>query len=280
MAHILIIEDDSSINSMLRDALGNSGYTYAFSGTEGLLLLEREQFDLILLDLMLPGLSGEEVLLQIQGIPVMVVSAKAAVQDKVDLLLGGAADYLTKPFDTKELLARGAVRLREASRSPLAASYTCGGLTLDTASHQVCAGGIPVQLTRTEYAILKLLMQNPGQVLAKSVLLDRISEDTPPLSGRSRRPHRDTSPGSTARTASRIATPHKLFSWISLLYPRFPTRERGHFFGTAALCRPALFFQDTSSAVRRSEGRPYRCWISTILNNTTGSMLGRPLSSQ
>ena len=229
---------------------------------------------------MLPGLSGEEVLLQIQGIPVMVVSAKAAVQDKVDLLLGGAADYLTKPFDTKELLARGAVRLREASRSPLAASYTCGGLTLDTASHQVCAGGIPVQLTRTEYAILKLLMQNPGQVLAKSVLLDRISEDTPPLSGRSRRPHRDTSPGSTARTASRIATPHKLFSWISLLYPRFPTRERGHFFGTAALCRPALFFQDTSSAVRRSEGRPYRCWISTILNNTTGSMLGRPLSSQ
>ena len=282
MQTILIIDDDAAIGDLEQEVLERAGYAVqrAYSGTEALLLLKSTRPALILLDLMLPGLSGEEVLPQIQGIPVMVVSAKAAVQDKVDLLLGGAADYLTKPFDTKELLARVAVRLREASRSPLAASYTCGGLTLDTASHQVCAGGIPVQLTRTEYAILKLLMQNPGQVLAKSVLLDRISEDTPPLSGRSRRPHRDTSPGSTARTASRIATPHKLFSWISLLYPRFLTRERGHFFGTAALCRPALFFQDTSSAVRRSEGRPYRCWISTILNNTTGSMLGRPLSSQ
>ena len=78
---------------------------------------------------------------------------------------------------------------------------------------------------------------------AKSVLLDRISEDTPPLSGRSRRPHRDTSPGSTARTASRIATPHKLFSWISLLYPRFPTRERGHFLERRPFAVPRYFFR-------------------------------------
>lgn len=111
------------------------------------------------------------------------------MQDKVDLLLGGAVDYLTKPFDTKELLARVAVRLREASRSSLAAVYTCGELTLDASSHEVCANGIPVQLTRTEYAILKLLMQNPGQVLAKSVLLDRISADTPDCTESSLKTH-------------------------------------------------------------------------------------------
>ena len=119
----------------------------------------------------------------------IVVSAKAAVQDKVDLLLGGAADYLTKPFDTQELLARVAVRLRERPASPLSAVYTCGNLTLDTASHAVCAAGQPVSLTRTEYAILKLLIRNPGQVLARSVLLDRIGEDTPDCTERSLKQH-------------------------------------------------------------------------------------------
>ena len=118
-----------------------------------------------------------------------MVSAKTAVQDKVGLLLGGAADYLTKPFDTKELLSRVAVRLREAARSPLAAVCTCGCLTLDTVSHAVRAAGSPVSLTRTEYAILKLLMQNPGQVLAKSVLLDRIGANTPDCTENSLKTH-------------------------------------------------------------------------------------------
>ena len=180
MQTILIIDDDVAIGNLEQEILEQAGYAVrrAYSGTEALLALQGSRPDLILLDLMLPGLSGEALLPRLKGIPVIVVSAKAAVQDKVDLLLGGAADYLTKPFDTKELLARVAVRLREAARSPLAAVYTCGDLTLDTASHAVLAGGTPVSLTRTEYAILKLLMQNPGQVLAKSVLLDRISEDT------------------------------------------------------------------------------------------------------
>lgn len=87
----------------------------AYSGTEALLLLKDSRPDLVPLDLMLPGLPGEEVLPQLQGISVIVVSVKTAVQDKVGLLLGGAADYLTKPFDTKELLARVAVRLRDAT---------------------------------------------------------------------------------------------------------------------------------------------------------------------
>lgn len=115
-------------------------------------MLKNERPDLILLDLMLPGLSGEELLPQLHGIPVIVVSAKAAVCDKVGLLLGGAADYITKPFDTDELTARVAVRLREYS-APLAAVYVHGSLRLDTASHTLTAAGKPVSLTRTEYAI-------------------------------------------------------------------------------------------------------------------------------
>ena len=191
MQTILIIDDDIAIGNLEQEVLEQDGYAVlrAYSGTEALLLLKNQRPDLILLDLMLPGLSGEEVLPQIRNIPVIVVSAKAAVQDKVALLLGGAADYLTKPFDTKELLARVAVRLRESSHSPLAAVYTCGELTLDTSSHAVRAKGNPVQLTRTEYAILKLLMQNPGQVLAKSLLLDRISADTPDCTESSLKTH-------------------------------------------------------------------------------------------
>lgn len=191
MRTILIIDDDVAIGNLEQEVLERAGYGVlrAYSGTEALLLLKDSCPDLILLDLMLPGLSGEEVLPQIQNIPVIVVSAKAAVQDKVDLLLGGATDYLTKPFDTKELLARVAVRLREAVQSPQMTVYTCGELTLDTSSHEVHANDILVQLTRTEYAILKLLMQNSGQVLAKSVLLDRISVDTPDCTENSLKTH-------------------------------------------------------------------------------------------
>ena len=191
MERILIIDDDETIGNLEQEVLERAGYLVlrAYSGTEALLLLKHSRPDLILLDLMLPGLSGEAVLPQLQGIPVIVVSAKAAVQDKVALLLGGAADYLTKPFDTKELLARVAVRLRERNHAPQSAVYTCGDLTLDTGSHTAKVGGKPVSLTRTEYAIFKLLLQNPGQVLAKSVLLDRISQDTPDCTENSLKTH-------------------------------------------------------------------------------------------
>lgn len=178
---ILIVDDDAAIGDMEQELFERAGYRVcrAYSGTEALLFLRDNRPDLILLDLMLPGLSGEALLPQLRGIPTIVVSAKAETADKVSLLLGGAADYLTKPFDTSELLARVAVRLRERSESPQSAVYTHAGLTLDTASHSVTAEGVPVSLTRTEYAILKRLMQNPQQVIAKSTLLDRISADTP-----------------------------------------------------------------------------------------------------
>ena len=188
---ILIIDDDESIGNFEQELLERSGYAVlrAYSGTEALLLLKNERPDLILLDLMLPGLSGEELLPQIKGCPVIVVSAKADINDKVELLLGGAADYLTKPFDSKELLARIAVRLREAKTDTLSEVYTYGDLELNAVSHAVTAAGMPVSLTRTEYAILKILMQNAGQVIAKSALLDRISLDTPDCTESSLKTH-------------------------------------------------------------------------------------------
>lgn len=118
MKTIAIIDDDIHIGDMLKEVLTQEGYAVlrAYSGTEALYLLSQNKPDLVLLDLMLPGLSGEEVLPHIKNIPVIVLSAKVDVQDKVNLLLGGAADYMTKPFDTKELLARITVQLRKAER--------------------------------------------------------------------------------------------------------------------------------------------------------------------
>ena len=117
---ILIVDDDPCVSDLLNELLSKEGYGVlrAYSGTEAVTLLERERPDLILLDLMLPGLSGEEVLKKIAGIPVIVVSAKAGVDDKVALLLGGAQDYITKPFSTKELLARVEVQLRKTGTAP------------------------------------------------------------------------------------------------------------------------------------------------------------------
>ena len=181
MKNILIIDDDINIGNMLEELLIKEGYqvTRAYSGTEAVLVLSASKPDLVLLDLMLPGLNGEEVLKKITGIPVIVVSAKIDVDDKVELLLNGAADYITKPFIPKELLARIAVQLRNYSRQNSDAVLSFSDLRMDTSAFFVSAGGQTVKLTKTEYAILKLLMQNPCQVVTKSIILDRISEDTP-----------------------------------------------------------------------------------------------------
>ena len=181
MKTIAIIDDDIHIGNMLEEVLHREGYLVlrAYSGTEALYLLSQHRADLILLDLMLPGLSGEELLPHIHNLPIIVISAKIDVQDKVRLLLGGAADYLTKPFDIKELLARITVQLRKHHDSVLSAILSVDDLKLDPSSHEVSVGNCPVKLTKTEYAILKLLMQNPTQVVTKSLLLERISADTP-----------------------------------------------------------------------------------------------------
>lgn len=179
MKTILIIDDDMHIGDMLKEVLEREGYGVlrAYSGTEALMLLSTKTPDLVLLDLMLPGLSGEEVLPKIKNIPVIVVSAKIDVDNKVDLLLGGAVDYVTKPFHTKELLARIAVALRGATKQTTLLHFA--DITLNAASYAVYVGEFEVKLTRTEFAILKYLMQNSAQVVSKSQLLEHISIDTP-----------------------------------------------------------------------------------------------------
>lgn len=124
MTRVLIVEDDATINSLIYEYLTEKDFDCrkAFSGTEGRLLFDMEKFDLILLDLMIPGLSGEELIAYIRSssqVPVIVLSAKTALEDKVNLLSTGADDYLTKPFELEELLARIQVQLRHKAASPL-----------------------------------------------------------------------------------------------------------------------------------------------------------------
>ncbi|MCI8634157.1 MAG: response regulator transcription factor [Eubacterium sp.] len=191
MYTIMIIDDDVNIGNMLEELLQREGYATlrAYSGTEARLILSLQKPDLILLDLMLPGLNGEELLPEIKHTPVIVLSAKTDVSRKVELLLNGACDYVTKPFDTRELLARITVWLRTQPRTAASSVLRCGELLLDTASHSVSVSEQPVKLTRTEYAILKLLMQNPTQVIAKSTMLERLSTDTPDCTENSLKVH-------------------------------------------------------------------------------------------
>jgi len=181
MKTILIVDDDLHIGTMVEEVLTKEGYGVlrAYSGTEAVLLLSQQKPDLVLLDLMLPGLSGEEVLPKIKGIPVIIVSAKVDVDNKVELLLSGAVDYITKPFHIKELLARIAVQLRDGKGTAQDTGLVFDEIKMNTGNHQVTVAETEVKLTRTEYAILKLLLQNPNQVVTKSVLLDRIAQDTP-----------------------------------------------------------------------------------------------------
>ncbi len=190
MSHILVVDDDIHIGNLLQEALEAEGFrvSRAYSGTEAVLALDRERPDLILLDLMLPGLSGEQVLPRLAGVPVIVVSARADVDSKTALLLGGAADYVTKPFVLRELLARVAVRLREAPARE-GGTVSFGPLRLDSQARSVSIDGGDVRLTRTEYAILRLLMASPAQVVTKSRLLDEIGQDTPDCTESSLKTH-------------------------------------------------------------------------------------------
>ena len=191
MSHILIIDDDIHINEMLEEVLIQEGYqvSHAYSGTEALLFLANEKPDLILLDLMLPGLTGEEVLPQIEKIPVIVMSAKVEVKDKVALLLNGAEDYITKPFEIEELLARIVVQLRKSTRLDSSEKLMYREITVNMVTHEAWVGEHEVKLTMTEFAILKILLEHPKQVITTTVLLDRVSEETPDCMESSLRVH-------------------------------------------------------------------------------------------
>lgn len=181
MKHILIVDDDIHISNMLFEVLTKQEYkvSRAYSGTEALLFLSMEKPDLILLDLMLPGLSGEEVLEKIKYIPTIIVSAKEDMDNKVNLLMGGAADYVTKPFDMNELLARINIQLRNSNSTIKNDLIVFDDIIINTKNYSVMVNSISIKLTKTEFAILKLLMKNPEQVMTKSVILDKISIDTP-----------------------------------------------------------------------------------------------------
>ncbi len=179
---ILLVEDDPDINKMLTNLLTSEGYNVrsAFSGTEGLLCLEHAEYDIMLLDLMLPGLSGEELLQKAKvlqtGLIVIALSAKDDTDTKISLLRNGADDYMTKPFDTGELLARIEAALRRISkRSPGQISMlSFRDLTLNTETYEVTLLGTALSLTKHEYLILELLMSNPNKVFTKNNIFESV----------------------------------------------------------------------------------------------------------
>lgn len=181
---ILIIEDDDTISSLLCDLLQREGYAVqaAYSGTEAMLCFEKERFDLVLLDLMLPGLPGEEVLARIRkqsDVPVIALSAKDALESKVNLLRDGADDYITKPFDNSELVARmQALLRRNAAAGSRREVYVFKDIRLDPSTLEVTAAGTPVNLTKREYMILELLMSNPRKVFTKNNIFESVWNET------------------------------------------------------------------------------------------------------
>ena len=183
---ILVIEDDADINTLLKKILERAGYEAetAFSGTEGRLLLKLNSYDLVLLDLMLPGLSGEELLTEIRKtlrMPVIALTAKAGLSDKVNVLGSGADDYITKPFEKQELLARIQAQLRRAgdysavqtdASSPQ--KLTCRELELYPENHRVLLRGEEITLTTHEFLLLQLLMANPQKVFSRENLYQSV----------------------------------------------------------------------------------------------------------
>ncbi len=194
---IMIVEDDVNIGNMLQEALELESYTVsrAYSGTEALMLLEKGRPDLILLDLMLPGLSGEELITRFNGILTIVLSARSDIDTKINLLRKGACDYVTKPFVLSELLARIEAHLRltgtASGNTPSQNDgiVRAGKFMLDTNLMTVTIGDEEVNLTRTEAAILNILMLNPGRPIGRSTILDRISDSTPDCTERSLKQH-------------------------------------------------------------------------------------------
>lgn len=191
MFKILIVEDDVSIHNVIEELLKKENYiTYnAYSGTEALLLLEKEKYDLILLDLMLPAISGEKIIEKVKDTPIIVLSAKISSDDKVNCLLSGANDYITKPFDSKELLARMEVQLRSRNKSNNMENLKYKELELLNDNHTLLVSNKKVSLTKTEYVILKYLLLNSNQVITKNKLLDLISIDTEDCDENSLRVH-------------------------------------------------------------------------------------------
>lgn len=179
---ILIIEDNNEISEMLATILA-ADYTVqqAYSGTEGLLLFQQDAFDLILLDRMLPGKDGTQVLQEIRQtstVPVIILTALDEPADVSTLLLAGANDYLTKPFNVEELKARIIVQLRTNKQPPpIASSHSYKNIQLLPDSFQLQRGEATVQLKKKEFEIFSLLLANPKKVYTKEMLYEAVWQE-------------------------------------------------------------------------------------------------------
>lgn len=178
MQTILLIEDEQKIARFVELELTHEGYEVikAEDGRKGLELAEKGGWDLLLLDIMLPGLNGLEVLRRLRkssDLPVIMLTARDAVMDKVTGLDMGADDYITKPFSIEELLARirSALRKKQGSALPM---LTIGPLQMDIARHQVNCKGEAVDLTGREFALLQMLMENQSIVLSREILMEKV----------------------------------------------------------------------------------------------------------
>ena len=181
--YILIVEDDNEINNMLNELLTTRGFkvTSAFSGTEALIHIKNEPPAAIILDLMLPGMNGEDLLLKIKAInpdiSVIIASAKDDVSIRVDLLRAGADDFIVKPFDTEELLARlEAVIRRNGGKTDSGKTeiLTYKDIIMEPENFKVTVAGQEISLTRREYLILELLVRNPGKVFTKNNIYESV----------------------------------------------------------------------------------------------------------
>lgn len=182
-SHILVVEDDVDINRLLCKILQGQGYDVrpAFSGSEAMLWAEKYDYDLVLLDLMLPGLTGEEFIARIRGrrtMPIIVLSAKVGVESRVNVLKLGADDFIPKPFDVNEVLARVEAQLRRyrqfSSSGEEKQVLRLGDLELDRDGVAVTVGGAPVTLTAREFSILALLMSAPNKVFTRAQIYERV----------------------------------------------------------------------------------------------------------
>lgn len=184
--NILVVEDDVDINNLLFKILTNNGYNVrsAYSGSEGRMCIEQYDFQLIMLDLMLPGITGEELISQIREIktmPIIVVSAKAGQEAKIEVLRLGADDFISKPFDINEVLARVEAQLRRfmvfSSSSGDKDILKHRELILNRETLEVTLKGQVIPLTSREFTILELLMSYPNKVFTKANLFEHVWED-------------------------------------------------------------------------------------------------------
>ena len=179
MKKILVVEDDMDIHNLIKNVLEKERYEVisAYSGTEAILLSEKNSIDLILLDLMLPGLSGEEVIERIKNIPIIVISAKISSEDKVNVLTIGANDYITKPFDTNELLARIKVQLRMNKREKNE-TLVYKDMMLDSSTHILFIKKEKISLTKMEYTILEQLLLKPKEIITKTKFIRLLNNNS------------------------------------------------------------------------------------------------------